>query len=46
MDETEEVDTVLVPLDKAVEMLHQGDFLQALHVSSIYFALKEMEHTY
>ncbi len=45
MDDTEEVETVLVLLEKAVDMLHQGDFLQALHVSSIYFALKAMKHT-
>jgi ADP-ribose pyrophosphatase len=45
-DETEEVETVLIPLKETVDMLQKGDFLQALHVSSIYFALKEMEHTY
>lgn len=45
-DDTEEVETVLVPLEKAVDMLHQGDFLQALHVSSIYFALEAMKPTY
>ncbi len=42
LDETEEVETVLVPLEKVVEMFNKGDFLQALHVSSIYFALKQM----
>jgi ADP-ribose pyrophosphatase len=46
MDETEEVETVLVHFEKAVEMLHQGNFLQAMHVSSIYFALKEMKNLY
>jgi ADP-ribose pyrophosphatase len=46
MDETEEVETVLIPLEQAVEMLQRGDFLQALHVSSIYFALKEMKYTF
>jgi len=44
-DETEEVETVLVPLEKAVEMLQKGDFLQALHVSSIYYALKALNHS-
>ncbi|MEW6186976.1 MAG: NUDIX hydrolase [Thermodesulfobacteriota bacterium] len=43
-DETEEIETVLVPLAKAVDMLNRGDFLQALHVSSICFALKVLKY--
>ena len=29
MDETEEVETVLIPLAKSIEMLHHGDFLSS-----------------
>ncbi|MBI4766544.1 MAG: hypothetical protein HY787_18410 [Deltaproteobacteria bacterium] len=43
-EETEQLETFLVPLDEAIDMLNRGDFLQALHVSSIYFALKELKY--
>ncbi len=45
LDETEEVQTVLTPLEKAIEMVQRGDFLQALHVSSIYYALQALNHS-
>jgi ADP-ribose pyrophosphatase len=43
-EDTEEIETVLVTLGQAVDMLNRGDFLQALHVSSIYFALNELKY--
>jgi ADP-ribose pyrophosphatase len=43
LDETEEVLTVLVPLEETVEMLQKGEFLQALHVTSIFYALQELK---
>jgi 8-oxo-dGTP pyrophosphatase MutT (NUDIX family) len=42
-DDTEEVETILVSLEQAVDMLNRGEFLQALHVSSIYFALNKLK---
>jgi len=45
IDETEQILTVLVPLEETVEMLQKGEFLQALHVSSIYYALKQLKLT-
>jgi ADP-ribose pyrophosphatase len=45
IDENEQVETVLVPLEKAVAMLQKGDFLQALHISSIYYALKALNYS-
>ncbi|HJO92963.1 MAG TPA: NUDIX hydrolase [Victivallales bacterium] len=38
LDETEELEIVLVSLDKTFEMLKKGEFLQALHVSSLFYA--------
>jgi ADP-ribose pyrophosphatase len=43
IDETEELLTVLVPLEETVEMLQKGEFLQALHVASIFYALQELK---
>jgi 8-oxo-dGTP pyrophosphatase MutT (NUDIX family) len=39
LDETERVETVLLPLDKVVELARNNGLLQALHVSSLFFAL-------
>lgn len=39
LDSTEEVDTLLVPIKEVIKMLESGQFLQALHVSSIYYAM-------
>jgi ADP-ribose pyrophosphatase len=43
IDETEEVLTVLVSLEETVELLQNGEFLQALHVTSIFYALQELK---
>jgi ADP-ribose diphosphatase len=43
LDDTEEIETVLVPLANALKMLQQGEFLQAIHVSSIYYAMNCLE---
>jgi ADP-ribose pyrophosphatase len=39
LDDTEEIDVVLVPLDEAVQLAADGKILQALHVSALFFAL-------
>lgn len=38
-DRTEEIETVLIPFEQSIKMHKNGEFLQALHVSSIYYAL-------
>ena len=42
-DITEEIVTHLVPLKNAVHMLKNGEFLQALHVSSVFYALSYLK---
>ena len=39
LDDTEEIETQLISLDKSIEMLKNGKFLQAMHVSSVYYAM-------
>jgi len=39
LDETEEIETILIPFDQSIEMMKKGEFMQAMHVSSIYYAL-------
>ena len=39
LDKTEEIEVILAPLDKVFEMLKNGEFLQALHVSSLHYAM-------
>ena len=39
LDKTEEIEVVLTPIDKVLDMLKNGHFLQALHVSSLYYAM-------
>jgi ADP-ribose pyrophosphatase len=39
LDDTEEIDVVLVPLNEAIQMAANGKILQALHVSALFFAL-------
>ncbi|MCF7791953.1 MAG: NUDIX domain-containing protein [Victivallales bacterium] len=41
-DETELVKPVLMPLQKVIEIAKNGSFLQALHTSTIFFALNEL----
>ena len=42
LDETEEIRVVLKPLDEVIKSLKNNDFLQALHVSSLFHALMYM----
>jgi ADP-ribose pyrophosphatase len=42
IDETELIEPILVSLDKVIEMAKNGEFLQALHTSTIFFALSEL----
>ncbi len=43
LDETEEIEIVLTPINKVLEMLQKGQFLQALHVSSLYYAINYLK---
>jgi 8-oxo-dGTP pyrophosphatase MutT (NUDIX family) len=40
LDCTEEIETILIPVEKAIDMFTNGEFLQAMHVSSFYYAMK------
>ncbi len=39
LDDTEQIDLVLMPLQKVIELAANGGLLQALHVASLFFAL-------
>jgi 8-oxo-dGTP pyrophosphatase MutT (NUDIX family) len=41
-DETERIETILMPLDEVIELVRQNVFFQALHVSSLFFALNHL----
>ena len=43
LDETEEIEVFLVPLDELVSMAKEGGLPQALHVSALFFALAYLE---
>ncbi len=43
LDITEEIDVILLPLKKLIEGIDKGILLQTLHVSSLFFALKQLE---
>ena len=43
IDETELIEPILMPLNKVIEMAKNGEFLQALHTSTIFFALNELK---
>jgi 8-oxo-dGTP pyrophosphatase MutT (NUDIX family) len=42
LDDTEGIDVVLTPLKKVFESIEKGDILQALHISSLFLALKKL----
>jgi ADP-ribose pyrophosphatase len=42
MDETEQIETVLTPVDQVIGLVEAGEFLQAMHVSSLFFALHRL----
>jgi len=43
LDDTEQLKVILKPLDEVIECLKKNEFLQALHVSSIFKALLYMD---
>lgn len=43
LDETEEIEVSLVPLDELVSIAKEGGLPQALHVSALFFALAYLE---
>jgi ADP-ribose pyrophosphatase len=42
LDETEHLDVVLLPFDELIALAKRGELLQALHVSSLFFALAHL----
>ncbi|MFQ4144835.1 NUDIX hydrolase [Chlorogloeopsis sp. ULAP02] len=42
LDVTEDINVVLLPLNKVIELIDSGEFFQALHVSSLFLALKKL----
>jgi ADP-ribose pyrophosphatase len=42
LDDTEEIDVLLLPLEKIIEGIESGILLQALHISSLFLALKKL----
>lgn len=43
LDETEQIRVILKPLNEVIKSLKSNDFLQALHVSSLFYALMYMD---
>ncbi|MDZ7954525.1 NUDIX hydrolase [Nostoc sp. DedQUE09] len=43
LDVTEQIDVVLLPLEKVIEGIENGILLQTLHISSLFFALKKLD---
>lgn len=43
LDDTEEIDVILKPLDEVIEMLEKQEFYQALNISSLYYALSYLK---
>ena len=42
LDDTEQLAVMLLPLEEVIELVHNGGILQALHVSSLCFALQAL----
>ncbi|MFN6528386.1 NUDIX hydrolase [Nostoc sp. ChiSLP03a] len=42
LDVTEQIDVVLLPLEKVIEGIENNVLLQTLHISSLFFALKKL----
>jgi len=42
LDETEEIDVVLLPLEDVITMAKRGELLQSMQVSALFFALAHM----
>ena len=43
LDKYEDIEIVLTPLDKLIEMVSDGEIINALYISAIFFALKKLE---
>lgn len=43
LDETEEIDIILLPLDELIVLAKRGGLPQALHISALFFALAYLE---
>ena len=39
LDETEQIEVILKPIDEVIDMIRNNEFLQALHVSALTYAL-------
>lgn len=44
LDDTEQLEVILKPLDEVIEMLNNQEFIQALHISSLYYGIKKLEN--
>lgn len=44
LDDTEQIEIILKPLNEVIEMLNNQEFLQSLHISSLYYAIKYLEN--
>ncbi|MBN3945333.1 MAG: hypothetical protein HWQ38_02100 [Nostoc sp. NMS7] len=42
MDNTEQIDVLLLPLQKIIELIESGTLLQALHINSLFLTLKKL----
>ena len=42
LDDTEQLEVMLLPLEEVIALVHNGSILQALHVSSLFFALQAL----
>lgn len=43
LDETEDLEVVLMPVNQVLEATRKGELLQAIHISSVFFALPWLE---
>lgn len=43
LDVTEQIDVVLLPLENLIQLIDNGRFMQTLHISSLFFALKKLD---
>jgi 8-oxo-dGTP pyrophosphatase MutT (NUDIX family) len=43
LDDTEQIETELIPLNDVMGLIDQGEVYQALHVASLFFALRKLE---
>jgi 8-oxo-dGTP pyrophosphatase MutT (NUDIX family) len=42
LDITEQINVILLPLEKVIELISNGGILQALHIGSLFFALQKL----